>query len=150
MPTVEYSQVIDGDTDRVWSTVKKFGELAKWHPAIADSSIENDMPDGMVGCIRKLTLRDGGELTERLLSVDDRNLQLCYNFEKSPLPLDNYVGTVKLARISNKPKTYISWSSRFDVRVPEQPAQYEKAILDLIVEGIASLEEYVATGRASS
>ena len=145
MPIVEYSQVIDGDTDRVWNVVKKFGGLAKWHPAIAESSVDNDKPDGMVGCIRKLKLRDGAMLRERLLSVDDRKLTLCYNFEESPLPLDNYVGTVKLARLSNQPRTFISWSSSFDVRSPETPGQYEQLILGLIVEGIASLEKFMLT-----
>jgi hypothetical protein len=56
--------------------VKRFGAIADWHSAIAESRIDGDVPDGTPGCARVLRLADGGKLRERLLAFDDTNRSL--------------------------------------------------------------------------
>lgn len=148
MPMVEFSAVIDSEAGCVWSVLKKFGEIHKWHPAITESSIENDQPDGLIGCVRQLKLLDGGIVRERLLSVDDRHRTLSYRFEEAPLPLDNYVGSVKLAPLTGQAKTFIQWSASFELRSPDPAGQYEALILDLIVSGNDSLQRFLSEANA--
>jgi hypothetical protein len=123
--------------------LKKFGEIQEWHPSIVESSIEDNQPDGLVGCIRKLTLADGGVVRERLLSIDDRNTTLSYRFEESPLPLDNYVATVKLVSLTGQSKTFINWSARFDLQDLNTAEHYQELIRGLIVDGHNSLQLFL-------
>lgn len=147
MPMVEFSAVMDGDAAQVWTVLKKFGEIHKWHPSIADSTIEDGESDGLVGCIRRLTLADGALVRERLLSVDDRLLTLSYRFEEAPLPLDNYVASVRLFAITGEPRTFVHWSASFDLQDLKTSELYQQVIRDLIVNGHASLQSFVAALR---
>ena len=67
MPQVYVSGVVGATAARVWSLVAPFDGLASWHPAFASSVITNGVPANLVGAERLLTLRDGGEIRERLL-----------------------------------------------------------------------------------
>jgi hypothetical protein len=46
---VEYSAVLEAQAEQVWDVLKQFGEIQKWHPSIAKSVIEDEMPDGLTG-----------------------------------------------------------------------------------------------------
>jgi hypothetical protein len=140
MTMVEYSAVLEGDAEQVWSVLKKFGEIDKWHPSIVSSEIEGGMPDGRTGCIRRLVLADGAGVRERLLSVDDRGLTLSYRFEEAPLPLDNYVATVRLVALTDCSQTLVTWSASFDLQQPNTAEQYQALIRSLIVEGHKGLQ----------
>ena len=143
MPMVEFSAVLDSDAGHAWGVLKKFGEIQKWHSSIVESGIEDNQPDGLVGCIRKLTLADGAIVRERLMSVDDRNLTLSYCFEQAPLPLDNYVATVKLVALTGQSKTFINWSAGFDLQDPNTVEHYQELIRNLIVDGHNGLKSFL-------
>ena len=140
MTMVEYSAVLEGNAEQVWSVLKKFGEIRSWHPSIVDSEIEGGLPDGLTGCIRKLVLADGAVVRERLLSVDDRALTLSYQFEEAPLPLDNYVATVRLVALTERSQTLITWVANFDLQEPNTAEHYQALIRGLIVEGHKGLQ----------
>lgn len=148
MPSVEYSAVLDSDAEHVWGILKKFGEIQKWHPSIVESSIEDNQPDGRVGCIRKLTLADGAIVRERLMSVDDLNLILSYRFEQAPLPLDDYVATVKLALSTGQSKTFIQWSASFELQDSNTAEHYQELIRNLIVAGHNGLQAFLVRLRS--
>lgn len=145
MPRVEYATVIDGEADQAWEVVKQFGELHRWHPAIAESAIEDDQPDGLVGIIRRVKLQNGEVLRERLLSLDDPNRTLSYNFDETQLPLDNYVGTIRLTPLSGQARTFVQWSSRFDLCEPECTQEFQDLFRDVFVTGLAGLERFLRT-----
>ena len=144
MPMVEFSAVLNSDAQRAWSVVKKFGEIQQWHPAIVESHLEDGESDGAVGCLRTLTLSDGSVVRERLLSVDDRTLTLSYRFEEAPLPLDNYVATVRLVALTGQDQTCITWSACFDLQEPNTAQHYQALIQSLIVDGHQGLQLLLA------
>jgi len=135
---------LDRNIGHAWSVLKKLGEIHKWHPSNVESSIEDNQPDGLVGCIRRLTLADGAVVRERLLSVDDHNTALSYRFEEAPLPLDNYVATVRLASITGQCKTFINWSASFDLQDLNTADHYQELIRGLIVDGHNSLQLFLS------
>ncbi|PHN24764.1 SRPBCC family protein [Pseudomonas sp. ICMP 460] len=143
MAKVEYSAVVDGGAERVWDVLKRFGKISQWHPAIPQSVIEDGQPDGLVGCIRRLTLQDGAILREQLLSVDAVNLQFSYRFVEAPLPVDNYVLSVRLIPLTGEQTTVILWSATFDTREPDPRGQWTSTIESLIVGGHESLQVYL-------
>lgn len=143
MAKVEYCALVDGEATRVWDVLKQFGQISKWHPAIPESIIEDGQPDGLVGCIRRLTLQDGAILREKLLAVDETNLLFSYRFEEAPLPLDNYVAIVKLLPLTGQKKTVVLWSASFDTRDPDPKGEQTAVIQSLIVGGHESLQRYL-------
>ncbi|RAI64826.1 SRPBCC family protein [Pseudomonas fluorescens] len=141
MPSLEFNAVIDADIDRAWSIVKRFGELAKWHPSIAKSEIEGGSPDGLIGVVRRVELPTGAILRERLLSVDDVTRTLSYGFIESPLPVEGYVGTVRLTPITGESKVFAQWFSRYELTDPSQEEQMRTAFMDVYISGLKSLAE---------
>ena len=99
---------------RVWARVRDFNGLSNWHPAIAESRIENGEPADKVGCIRNFSLRNGDRLREQLLGLSDFDMFCTYSILDSPMPLTNYVATLRLTPITDQDRTFIEWSADFD------------------------------------
>lgn len=147
MPTVDHGALVDADVHRTWSVLKRFGEIAAWHPAIAESRIEGDLPDGMPGCVRVLRLSDGGTLRERLLAMDEANRGFTYRFDEAPLPVDDYHLTVSVMPVSGEPRSFIRWTARFDVRPGHDPAEQVSVIRGLVVGGHEALAEHLTSRK---
>ena len=54
------SSVIDASAAAVWSAIRDFNDMPSWHPAVSASEIRGGLPSSQVGCVRVLTLGDGG------------------------------------------------------------------------------------------
>jgi hypothetical protein len=111
---VYVSSVIDASADSVWQRIRDFNGLPLWHPAIADSRIENNEPSDRVGCIRHFHTRDGGLIRERLLGLSDYDFTCVYEILESPMGVDNYVATLKLTPITDGNRSFAEWSAEFD------------------------------------
>jgi hypothetical protein len=114
MARVYVSSVINAPAAKVWARVRDFNGLPNWHPAIADSRIENGEPADKVGCIRNFTLRTGDKLREQLLGLSDYDMVCTYAILDSPMPLTDYVATLRLTPITDEERTFIEWSADFD------------------------------------
>ena len=114
MARVYTSSVINASATRVWARVRDFNGLSSWHPAIAESRIENGEPADKVGCIRNFSLRNGDRLREQLLGLSDFDMFCTYSILDSPMPLTNYVATLRLTPITDHDRTFIEWSADFD------------------------------------
>jgi len=114
MARVYTSSVINASAARVWARVRDFNGLSNWHPAIAESRIENGEPADKVGCIRNFSLRNGDRLREQLLGLSDFDMFCTYSILDSPMPLTNYVATLRLTPITDQDRTFIEWSADFD------------------------------------
>jgi hypothetical protein len=111
---VYISSVIDAAADTVWSRIRDFNALPLWHPAIADSRIENNEPADRVGCIRHFHTRDGGMIRERLLALSDYEYTQVYAILESPMGVADYVATLKLSPITDGGRTFAEWSAEFE------------------------------------
>jgi uncharacterized protein YndB with AHSA1/START domain len=114
MIRVYVSSVIDVSADTVWARIRDFNALPLWHPAIADSRIENQEPSDRVGCIRHFHTRDGGMIRERLLALSDYDYSCTYEILESPMGVANYVATLKLTPVTDGGRTFAEWSAEFD------------------------------------
>ena len=108
------SSVIGASAVRVWARVRDFNGMPNWHPAIAESRIENGEPADKVGCIRSFSLRNGDRLREQMLGLSDYDMFCTYSILDSPMPLTNYVATLRLTPITDQDRTFIEWSADFD------------------------------------
>jgi hypothetical protein len=115
MPEVYVSAVIDAPLEQVWEVLRDFNALPRWHPLVAFSRIEDDLPSDAIGCIRNFQLSGSGEtIREQLLALSDVEHFCTYSILESPLPVSNYVATVRLRRITTTGRTFGEWQSRFD------------------------------------
>lgn len=114
MARVYVSSVIDAPVTRVWDRVRDFNALPRWHPAIRDSRIENGEPADRVGCIRDFHLQNGDRIREKLLGLSDYDYFCTYSILESPMPLTDYVATLRLTPVTDGDRTFAEWTAEFD------------------------------------
>jgi hypothetical protein len=121
------SSVIDLSADTVWGRIRDFNGLPQWHPAIADSRIENSQASDRVGCIRHFHTRDGGMIRERLLALSDYDFSCTYEILESPMGVDNYIATFKLTPVTDGARCFAEWSAEFNC-APGREAELTQTI----------------------
>lgn len=131
MARVFISSVIEAPLEDVWARIRDFNALPDWHPAVADSSIENGEPSDKVGCIRNFNLIDGGNIRERLLALHDTEHLYTYSILESPMAVEDYVATLRLLPITDGNRTYAEWTAEFNC-----PAEEEEGLVNLIGGGV--------------
>lgn len=92
--------------DKVWAAIGDFCGIGRWHPVIAKCELSDDKKT------RTLTTGDGGKLIETLDTWDDAGMSYTYRIQESPLPVQNYVSTLKVTGSGDK--SMIEWFSTFD------------------------------------
>lgn len=121
MARVFTSSVIDAPAAKVWERVRDFNALPRWHPRIAESRIEEGLPSDKVGCIRNFRLQNGDTIRERLLGLSDYDMFCTYSILESPMPLTDYIATLRLTPVTDGDRTFAEWSAEFDC-APEAEA----------------------------
>ncbi|MEM7742708.1 MAG: SRPBCC family protein [Pseudomonadota bacterium] len=113
MARVYVSSVIAAPAPRVWERVRDFNGLPRWHPRIRDSRIEDALPADKVGCIRNFNLQSGDNIREQLLGLSDYDMFCTYSILESPMPLEDYIATLRLTPVTEGDRTFIEWSAEF-------------------------------------
>jgi len=131
MARVCVSSVIDAPIGDVWARIRDFNGLPDWHPAIAASRIEGGEPNDRVGCVRNFSLKSGGSIREQLLALDDIEHACTYSILESPMPVENYVATLRLLPVTDGNRTFAEWTARFDC-----PPDQEKGLIQSIGQGV--------------
>src|SRR5262250_2664609 len=101
MVAIMRSAIVNAPIDAVWRVLRDFNSHHHWHPAVATSEIEDGLPSDQPGCVRRFRLRDGAELREQLIALSDREFSLAYCILDSPIPLLDYVATVRLRPVTD-------------------------------------------------
>jgi uncharacterized protein YndB with AHSA1/START domain len=122
MPQVYVRGVLAAPAARVWSIVAPFDGLAGWHPAFRSSVITNGVPANLVGAERLLTLQDGGEIRERLIGFSEFKRTCVYTILSSPLPISDYVATIRVTPVTMGERAFVEWWSRFETAPADREA----------------------------
>jgi hypothetical protein len=134
MVKVYTSSVLNAPAEKVWSEIRDFNGLPRWHPAIKDSYIEQRLPSDKVGCVRNFTFHAGGRIRERLLALSDFDYSVTYSILESPMGVANYVATLKLSPITDGNRTFAEWSAEFDC-APERAKELAQSIGQGVFQG---------------
>ena len=114
MPRVYISSVINAPAGRVWERVRDFNALPRWVPAVRESRIENGEPADKIGCVRAFRLQNGDPLRERLLGLSDFDYFCTYSILESPMPLTDYIATLRLTPVTDGDRTFAEWTAEFE------------------------------------
>ena len=145
MIRVYRSAVINASIADVWSLVRDFNGLPKWHPAIAQSEIEGGLPADRVGCVRRFTRKsDGGLLREQLLSLADDTHALTYNILVSPMPVTRYVAALRFTPITVDDLTFAEWTAEFEVTSGNPQTTADDIGDNVFVPGFVALNKMLA------
>ena len=144
MVKVDKSTVIDAPIERVWAVLRDFNGHESWHPAVAESRIENENPADKIGAVRNFRLEDGGVLREQLLALSDREHSFSYCLLDTPIPLFNYVAHVALKPVTDGNRTFWQWRSSFTT--PEGREEELQRVVgeDIYMQGFAAIRNTVA------
>ena len=134
MPHVVKSTILDAPTGAVWNVLRDFNGHDRWHPAVATSTIERAQAADRVGCVRRFKLKDGSELREQLLALSDLEQTFSYCLLDTPIPMFNYVATLRLTPVTDGDKTFLEWSAEFDC-APEREAELVNSIGTGVFQG---------------
>ncbi len=134
MASVYVSSVIDAGIDKVWDRVRDFNALPVWHPRIRDSRIEESLPSDKIGCIRNFNLQSGDNIREQLLGLSDYDKFCTYTILESPMPLTDYVATLRLTPVTDGDRCFIEWSADFQC-ANENEAELVKNIGSNVFQG---------------
>lgn len=113
MARVYVSSVVPAPAAKVWDRVRDFNGLPKWHPRVRDSRIEDALPSDKVGCVRNFNLQNGDNLREQLLGLSDYDMFCTYSILESPMPLWDYIATIRLTPITDGERCFIEWTAEF-------------------------------------
>jgi len=107
MAKVNMKTNLDVAADEVWKLIGGFNTLPDWHPAIEKSELEEE------GGMRRLSLAGGGTIMEKLEKLDNNERVYSYSIIDSPLPVSNYIATIRV-KDDGEGKTTVEWSSEFE------------------------------------
>jgi hypothetical protein len=125
MASVKVTDRIGASADRVWELLRDFGGIQRFASAIESVSVKGEG----VGAVRTLTMPGGLRIQERLEALDDGKRTLSYAIIGThPLPLDDYLATIRLSEDGDA--CQIEWSGSY---APRAGAESQAAAM---VEGI--------------
>ena len=146
MARVFVSSVINAPVARVWERVRDFNALPRWHPLIRDSRIEDALPSDKVGCIRNFNLQNGDNIREQLLGLSDYDMFCTYSILESPMPLEDYVATLRLTPITEGDRTFVEWSAEFSCDPSDESDLVNGIGTDVFQVGFDALKRHFGGG----
>lgn len=141
---------INAPVEKVWAVVGNFQDMS-WHPAISKTEGTGGSSDGAT---RKLTLKSGGVISEKLSKYDTETRSLAYEItdvDVKVLPVTNYSAQISVNGTAEK--SIVEWRSAFyrgfvnNDPPPELSDEAAvKAINDLFQSGLISLKKKLEGG----
>jgi hypothetical protein len=128
-----YKATSTSSADVVWGKVGDFCGIANWHPAVAKCELSHGKK------IRTLTLKGGGTIVERLLKWDEKGMSYTYTIVSSPLPVTNYVSTIKV--VSAGTGSDVVWTGKYKAKKGTSDADAQKTIDGIYKAGVDALAQ---------
>jgi len=119
---------------KVWAAIGGFCDIGSWLTIVVKCEITETAGKK----VRTLSTGDGGVLVESLERWDDATMSYTYRIQSSPLPMENYVSTIRVS--GNGEASTVTWSSNFDPKgAPE--ADVVKTISGIYQVGFDGLKK---------
>ncbi len=149
MARVYYSTIISAPIEMVWEVVRDFDGLPNWLPGVASSEIEDGCDCcACVGAVRRLTMEDGSEMREQLVSLSDLDASFSYAIVESGLKVSDYLATLTLTPVVSTDETFAEWEAEFDVTDPDAEEETVDAVFDIFSSGLENLDEIFCNADA--
>ena len=108
MSEIAVNKEFSSSVANVWKELADYGGIGAWAPGIVSCKLEGTG----VGSVRHVEMPGGAVMEERLESLDDATTTLTYSIIGGPLPVKNYLATVKVS--ANGDGSRVDWGATFD------------------------------------
>ena len=108
MSKVDIEVEFSSSADDVWAKIADFGGIGDWAPGIETCDLEGQE----VGAVRRIGM-GGMEIAERLEAIDDDARQLSYSIVEGPMPIKNYLATIRVSERAAGGST-LAWYCDFE------------------------------------
>ncbi|MFC4667216.1 SRPBCC family protein [Seohaeicola nanhaiensis] len=142
MARVFVSSVINAEASAVWDRIRDFNAMPRWHPRIRDSRIEDALPGDKIGCIRNFHLQSGETIREKLVGMSDYDLFFSYTMLEGPMPLWDYMATLRLTPITDGNRTFAEWSAEFECDPKDEAGLVEGIGTNVFQGGFDALKRH--------
>ncbi len=139
MTNVTVNYTINAPVDEVWKTLSSFRDVERYISLVKSSTVEGSGVGAKRTCIIPNESGGEGKIEEELKSFDNDAKTFSYSITSSPMPLENYLSTVKVKDLGNG-RCEVEWSSTFE---PKGMAEEEvaKMIRDIYLTAIDGLKK---------
>jgi hypothetical protein len=110
MTKVSMTTRVPVSAERLWQLVGQFNGLPDWHPGVEKSELQEG------GKVRRLSLKGGGMIIERLERMEKDQYAYRYTMVSSPLPVADYVAELRVRQDEGGGGCIVEWSSEFSPR----------------------------------
>lgn len=148
---VKESVEINAPPAKVWSLVKNWNSLHKWHPAFSNTEIKSG-ENNKRGSVRTLTMTDGSKFDEELDGFSEKSRFVKYRIiSDSPLPVSDYSSTISVKPGKAKGSSVLVWKGKFKRKVVDNPpagqddAGVKKAIIGAYQAGLQNVKKIAET-----
>ncbi|MFI5688162.1 SRPBCC family protein [Streptomyces sp. NPDC051636] len=142
MPEAFASAVIPARVTTVWRVVRDFGGLAIWQPAVARCVLADAEAPDCVGCVRTLSMADGGTVVESLVALNDHARSLTYGIVSSPYPVQSYRAIMRFLPLTSTDETFVGWSVIFDCDRADTDELTKAFRTDIFTVGLRGLADH--------
>ena len=130
--SVSKSIDIKAPADKVWALIGPFCAIKDWHPVIGQCTESAG--------VRTLTSKDGKmRFVEKQTAADAKAMSYSYMIETSPLPISDYLSTIKVLAKGKEDSTVV-WSSTYTPK-PGQEQAADAAISGIYQAGLDSIQK---------
>ena len=137
---VKTNESITATASSVWAKIRDFNSLPLWHPLVMDSEILEGKTGSCVGAVRRFTQKGGISVKEKLLALDDHKFCITYLLLEAPLPVENYISTIKLRDVPNTKHCVMTWDVSYSC-APEDAERLNRELENVFRDGFSSLNE---------
>ena len=148
---VNESVEINAPPAKVWSLVKNWNGLHKWHPAFSNTEIKSG-ENNKRGSVRTLTMTDGAKFDEELDGFSEKQRKYSYRIiSDSPLPVADYSSSIHVKSGKVKGTSVLVWKGKFKRKVADNPpagqddAGAKKAIIGAYQAGLQNVKKLAET-----
>ena len=139
---IRFIAQIASEPDRIWSVIRRFGDVAEWSPIAVTSRIVAGAGD-VPGAVRELLTEDGTTVRERLTVLDDGLRLLEYEMLNFPIPVTEQRNSITVEG-ADPGWSRVTFAARFvpaEGTTSEQIADINRDVFAAAATGIGRLLE---------
>lgn len=128
--------IVNLNAEKVWGKLVDFGGTEKFVPDLIEKVI---VEGNGIGAVRTIFIKGGGEIIEKLTSIDQSKLEMKFIILSTPMPIFNYEGIFTVIS-EEENKCNVRFESIYEVSI-EQKEEMNSIIKDFQETFLSNLDK---------
>lgn len=128
--------IVNLNAEKVWEKLVDFGGTEKFVPDLIEKVI---VEGNGIGAVRTIFIKGGGEIIEKLTSIDQSKLEMKFIILSTPMPIFNYEGIFTVIS-EEENKCNVRFESIYEVSI-EQKEEMNSVIKDFQETFLSNLDK---------